>query len=75
MPELTVIHGSADSLASRLHPSASSCDTQSELKLDDTDDASDGLSTMAKEIHSVCSASSVKGTTAQYISVEVQNSR
>ena len=61
VPEPTFIHGRSDSLASGLHPSASSCDTQSELKLDDTDDASDGLSMMAKEIHSDCSASSVKG--------------
>jgi len=61
VPEPTFIHGCSDSLASGLHPSASSCDTQSELKLDDTDDASDGLSMMAKEIHSDCSASSVKG--------------
>jgi hypothetical protein len=52
VPKPTVIHGSADSLASRLHPSASSCDTHYELKLDDTDDALDGLSMMTKEIHS-----------------------
>jgi hypothetical protein len=37
VPKPTVIHGSADySLASGLPSSASSCDTQSELRLDDT---------------------------------------
>jgi hypothetical protein len=61
VPEPTVIHGLVDSLASGLHPSASSCDTRFELELDDTDDASDGLSMMAKEIHSDGSVSSVKG--------------
>ena len=75
MPEPTVIHGSADSLASGLHPSASSCDTQSELELDDTDDASDGLSMMAKEIHSDGRVSSVKEQRSNIFSVEVQNSR
>ena len=48
MPEPTVMHGSADlSSTSGLYPSASSCDTQFEHKIDDTDDASHGLSMMA----------------------------
>ena len=48
VPEPTVMHGSADlSSTSGLSPSASSCDTQSEHKIDDTDD---GLSMMASEI-------------------------
>ena len=48
VPEPTVMHGSADlSSISGLHPSASSCDTQFEHKIDDTDD---GLSMMASEI-------------------------
>jgi hypothetical protein len=52
VPAPTVVHErAAFSLASGLHSCASSCDTQSELRLDDIDDASDGLSMMAKEIH------------------------
>jgi len=42
------MHGSADlSSISGLHPSASSCDTQFEHKIDDTDD---GLSMISSEI-------------------------
>ena len=49
------------SLASGLHPSASSCDTKSEFTIHDKDDASDGLSMMAKEVRSDDTAVMVKG--------------
>jgi hypothetical protein len=40
VPEPTVMHGSADlSSTPGLHSSASSCETQSKIKIDDTDDA------------------------------------
>jgi hypothetical protein len=62
VPEPTVIHGSADySLASGLPSSASSCDTQSDLRLDDTNNVSDGLSMMAKKIHSDGTVATMKG--------------
>ena len=48
VPEPTFMHGSADlSSTSGLYPSASSCDTQFEHKIDDTDD---GLSMISSEI-------------------------
>ena len=47
VPEPIVMHGSADlSSTSGLLSSASSCETRSKIKIDDTDDASDGLSMM-----------------------------
>jgi hypothetical protein len=61
VPKPTVVHEHADfSLASGLHSCASFCDAQSELRLD-IDDASDGLSMMAKEIHIDGTVASVKG--------------
>jgi hypothetical protein len=51
VPTQTVMHGSADlSSTSGLHSSASSCETPSTIKIDDTDDASDGLSMMARGV-------------------------
>jgi len=59
VPEPIVMHGSADlSSTSGLSPSASSCDTQSEHKIDDTDD---GLSIMASQIHSDGTVATVQG--------------
>ncbi|XP_066381179.1 uncharacterized protein [Miscanthus floridulus] len=59
VPEPTVMHGSADlSSTLGLSPSASSCDTQSEHKINDTDD---GLSMMASNIHSDGTVATVKG--------------
>ena len=49
------------SLASGLHYSASSCDTQPDIKIDDNDVASDGLSIMAREVHSDDTIIDVKG--------------
>ena len=49
--EAPVVYESDDfSLASGLHSSASYCDTQSDIEIDDTNDVSDGLS-MAQEAH------------------------
>jgi hypothetical protein len=43
MVEAPVVYESDDfSLASGLHSSASYCDTQPDIKIDDNDDASDG---------------------------------
>ena len=56
------ISGSVDfSLTSGLYTGASSCDTTSEIKIDDTNDASDGLSIMARDVHSDGTAVMVKG--------------
>ena len=49
------------SLASGLHSSASPCDTNSEIKMEDTNDASDGLSMLAKEVCSDGTVASTKG--------------
>ena len=49
------------SLAYGLHSSASPCHTNSEVKLDDTNDASDGLSMLAKEVCSDGTVTSTKG--------------
>ena len=58
----TSIDGSVDfSLTSGLYTGASSCDTTSEIKIDDTNDASDGLSMMARDVHSDGTAVMVKG--------------
>ena len=49
----TSIDGSVDfSLTSGLYTGASSCDTKFEIKTNDTNDASDGLSMMAQDVHS-----------------------
>ena len=51
--EAPVVYESDDfSLASGLDSSVSSCDTQSDIKIDDIIDVSDGLSMMAQEVHS-----------------------
>ena len=56
------MHEHADfSVTSELHSSASSCDSQSEINIDDTDDASNGLSMMAREVHSDGTVVTVKG--------------
>ena len=58
----TVVHECADfSFTSELHSGASSCDSQSEINIDDTDDASNGLSMMAREVHSDGTVVTVKG--------------
>jgi hypothetical protein len=44
-----------------LHTGASSCDTKSEIKIDGTNDASDGLSMIARDVHSDGTAVMVKG--------------
>ena len=59
MPEAPVIHGSVD-LSSTSMLSFSSCATQSEVEYD-TDDASDGLSMIARDVQSVDSAVIVNG--------------
>ena len=60
--EAPVVYESDDfSLASGLHSSASYCDTQSDIEIDDTNDVSDGLSMMAQEAHIDGTAIMVKG--------------
>ena len=60
--EPTIVHEHADfSVTSELQSSASSCDSQSEINIDDTDDASNGLSMMTREVHSDGTTFSVKG--------------
>ena len=49
------------SLASKLHPSVSPCDTQSDTKIEDTNDVSDGLSMKAWEVHSDGTTVDMKG--------------
>jgi len=49
------------SLASGLDSSASPCDTKSEIKIDDTNDVSDGLSMMAQEVQCDGTIANVKG--------------
>jgi hypothetical protein len=61
VPEPTIIHESDDSLASWVPSSASSSETQSKIEIDDTDDASDGLSMMARHVHSDGTAVTVPG--------------
>ena len=61
MPEAPIIHGSAHSLESGLHPSVSSFDTQSDIKIDDIIDVSDGSSMMAQKVHSDGITVDVKG--------------
>jgi len=57
-----VIHESDDySIASGLDSSASPCDTKSEIKIDDTNDVSDGLSMMAQEVQCDGTIANVKG--------------
>uniref|UniRef100_A0A0E0F659 Uncharacterized protein n=1 Tax=Oryza meridionalis TaxID=40149 RepID=A0A0E0F659_9ORYZ len=58
----TVMHESGNlSSTLGLHVSDSSCDIQSDHKIDDTNDASDGLSMMAWEVHSDDTPVDVKG--------------
>ena len=60
--EAPVIHENDDfSLASGLDSSASPCDTKSEIKIDDTNDVSDGLSMMAQEVQCDGTIANVKG--------------
>jgi len=60
--EAPVVYESDDfSLASGLDSSVSSCDTQSDIKIDDIIDVSDGLSMMAQEVHSDGTTVDVKG--------------
>jgi len=62
MVEAPVVYESDDfSLASGLDSSVSSCDTQSDIKIDDIIDVSDGLSMMAQEVHSDGTTVDVKG--------------
>ena len=49
------------SFTSGLHSSASSYDSQSDINNDDKDDPSDGLSMMARDVHSDGTAVMVKG--------------
>jgi hypothetical protein len=46
---------------SGLHSSASSYDSQSDINIDDTDGLLDGLSMMARDVHSDDTAVMVKG--------------
>jgi len=60
--EAPVVYESDDfSLAYGLDSSVSSCDTQSDIKIDDIIDVSDGLSMMAQEVHSDGTTVDVKG--------------
>lgn len=73
VPKSTVVLGNADfSFTSGLHSSTSSYDSQSEINIDDTDDASDGLSMMARDVHSDGTAVMVKGQRSNIFHAECQ---
>ena len=60
--EPTIVHERADfSVTAELHSSASSYDSQSDINIDDTDGPLDGLSMMARDVHSDDTAVMVKG--------------
>jgi len=62
VPEQISIDERVDlSLASGLHATDSSCDTQPDIKIDDNDVASNGLSMMAREVHSDGTTIDVRG--------------